>query len=184
MSIHQLHIIIYSSASYPKVITTLVDTSSLCCLPTYHHLLRFFGMASTFFVRSSTCTTTVSTCIALASTCLLSCYGFIDLHDCRVRPPCSDSAWLVYCERTPCPTRAWPARYGHFWRHQNNLFCIHSCSHRSSRTDNQTDAQPKSTHATIQDGMVRVTNQMDSASFLKYKRGRSSHSIRYLAVVP
>jgi hypothetical protein len=46
---------------------------------------------------------------------------------------------------------------------QNDLFCIHSCNHHSSRTGNQTDAQPKSMHTMIQDGMVRVTNQVDSA---------------------
>jgi hypothetical protein len=44
---------------------------------------------------------------------------------------------------------------------QNNLFCIHSYSHRSSQIDNQTDVQPKSTHAMIQDGMVWITNQVD-----------------------
>jgi hypothetical protein len=43
---------------------------------------------------------------------------------------------------------------------QNDLFCIHSCSHHSSRTVNQTDAQPKLTHTMIQDGMMRVTNQV------------------------
>jgi hypothetical protein len=46
---------------------------------------------------------------------------------------------------------------------QNDLFCIHPCRHHYSHTCNQTDAQPKSTCAMIQDGMVRITNQVECA---------------------
>jgi hypothetical protein len=47
---------------------------------------------------------------------------------------------------------------------QNDLFCMHSCSHHSLRTGNQTDAQPKRTHTMIQDEMVWLTNQVASVS--------------------
>jgi hypothetical protein len=56
--------------------------------------------------------------------------------------------------------------YGHCWSiciQLNDLkmaYFVFTHSHRSSRTGSQTNAQPKLTHAMIQDGMVRVTNQV------------------------